>query len=162
MRLIWKRSENDLTIGEIHFTVTNEIRNELNNRRPLHDKTQVVYSVVNGRSGPPYMPRQFPVGVWKVTAVEDTTVAEFAPIKIKTNAEQKVLVWALDDKGGYDHVTDKSVMDSAYHLHWSEGSRTTLGCGRVGTSSPDQVIKLASMIREAFKRGETVELDVIA
>lgn len=161
MTLKWNRTKNDLSVGEVHFTVTNEVRNDLNKRRALHDPRQVVNAVVNGRWGPPYMPQQFPTGTWKITAVEDTTDPEFAPIKIRTDAKQPVFVWALDDKGGYDHPTDTTVMDSGYHLHYSEGSRTTLGCGRVGTNSPEQVRKLASIIREAFKRGESVEIEVV-
>lgn len=162
MKLIWNRTKNDLSVGEVHFTVTNEVRNDLNKRRALHDPRQVVNTVVNGRWGPPYMPQQFPAGTWKITAVEDTADPEFAPIKIRTDARQPVFVWALDDKGGYDHPTDTTVMDSGYHLHYAAGSRTTLGCGRVGTNSPEQVRKLASIIREAFKRGDAVELEVIA
>jgi len=162
MRLIWNRNENDLTAGEVHFVVTNIVRNELNGRRKLHDPAQVVKSVVNGKWGPPYMPRQFPIGIWKITAVEDTDFPEFAPIKISTNASQPVTVWALDDKYGYDHPTNKTVIDSAYHLHYSSLSSTTLGCGRVGTNSPDQVIRLAKILRNAIARGEVLELEVIA
>jgi hypothetical protein len=108
------------------------------------------------------MPRQFPLGVWKVVAIEDTNDPEFAPIKIRTDAKQPVFVWALDINGGYDHATSETVMDSGYHLHYSAGSSTTLGCGRVGTNSPDQVIKLAQILRNSIARGESIELEVIA
>lgn len=162
MRLIWNRTENDLAAGEAHFVVTNIVRNELNGRRKLHDPRQVVNAVVNGKWGPPYMPRQFPLGVWRIVAVEDTKDVEFAPIKIRTDAKQPVFVWALDKDGGYDHATDKTVMDSGYHLHYAAGSSTTLGCGRVGTNSPDQVLKLAGILRNAIARGESLELEVIA
>lgn len=162
MKLIWNRTENDLAAGEAHFVVTNIVRNELNGRRKLHDPRQVVNAVVNGQWGPPYMPRQFPIGTWKITAVEDTNDPEFAPIKIRTNASQPVTVWALDKDGGYDHPTDKTVMDSGYHLHYASSSSTTLGCGRVGTNSPDQVRKLAGILRNAIARGESLELEVIS
>ncbi len=163
MKIIWIRDENRLETGGIVFTVTNNVRNEIDplNVRRLHDPAEVRRAVVNGQWADPYMPRKFPKGTWKITAVEDTEDPEFAPVKIRTNAHQMVMTWLLDVAGGYSKPSGKQVNDSGYHLHWSRNSRTTLGCGRVGTDSPKQVLKLAKMIRSAMSGGETVTLEVI-
>lgn len=163
MKIVWNRDENRLETGGIVFTVTNNVRNEIDpaNVRRLHDPREVRRAIVNGRWADPYMPRKFPKGSWLIESVEDTTDPEFAPVKIKTNAHQMVETWTLDKAGGYDRPSGKKVDDSGYHLHWSTGSRTTLGCGRVGTDSPKQVLKLAKMIRAAMEAGESVTLEVI-
>lgn len=163
MKIIWIRDENRLETGGIVFTVTNNVRNEIDplNVRRLHDPAEVRRAIVNGQWSDPYMPRKFPKGTWKITGVEETTDDEFAPVKIKTNAHQMVETWLLDSAGGYDKPSGQYVDDSGYHLHWSSGSRTTLGCGRVGTDSPKQVLKLAKMIRAAKTSGDTVTLEVI-
>jgi len=163
MKIIWNRDENRLETGGIVFTVTNMVRNEIDpsHVRRLHDPSEVRRAVVNGQWGDPYMPRKFPKGTWQITAVEDTKDPEFAPVKIKTNAHQMVETWILDSAGGYARPSGKIVSDSGYHLHWSAESRTTLGCGRVGTDSPKQALKLAKMIRAAMAAGESVTLEVI-
>jgi hypothetical protein len=106
------------------------------------------------------MPRSFPKGVWRVTGVEETAERDFAPVKIRTDARQVVRVWALDARGGYDRATGETAEDEGYCLHWSEYSRTTLGCGRVGADTDEQVRLLARMIREAWAAGDTVTLEV--
>ncbi len=163
MKITWIRDENRLEAGGIVFIVTNNVRNEIDtqNVRRLHDPKEVRRAIVDGRWADPYMPRKFPKGTWRIEAVEDTEDPEFAPVKIKTNAHQLVETWTLDSLGGYDKPTGKMVDDAGYHLHWSAGSRTTLGCGRVGTDSPKQVLKLAGIIRDAMKSGELVTLEVI-
>jgi len=107
------------------------------------------------------MPRKFPRGLWRIVAIEDANVPDFAPIKIRTNAHQLVHAWALDAAGGYDHELPDLVDDWGYHLHWCAGSRSTLGCGRVGLDTDEQVRALAAIIRPALARGESVELNVI-
>jgi hypothetical protein len=163
MKLTWTREKDCLETGGIVFTVTNIVRNEIDpsHVRNLHVPSEVRRAVVNGSWGDPYMPRKFPKGTWQITAVEDTTEADFAPVKIRTNAHQMVETWLLDKGGGYDKPTGLMVNDSGYHLHWCAGSRSTLGCGRVGTDSPKQVLKLAKMIRTAMSAGEVVTLEVI-
>lgn len=163
MKIVWVRDEDRLETGGIVFTVTNKVRNEIDpsHVRRLHDSSEVRRAVVNGQWGDPYMPRKFPKGTWQIIAVEDTDNPEFAPVKIRTNAHQIVETWILDSAGGYDRPSGEFVNDSGYHLHWSSGSRTTLGCGRVGTDSPKHVLKLAKMIRAAMAAGETVTLEVI-
>jgi hypothetical protein len=158
MTIIYKRDENDLEANSQHFTVTNEVRNEIDpnpiNRRRLHDFSEVVKSVVNGQWGKPYMPRKFPKGTWTITAIVPTTEAVFAPVKIETDAHQMVETWALDANGGYDHADGGHVEDSGYYLHWSEGSRTTHGCGRVGTDTDIQIRALANVVNA----GDTLEV----
>lgn len=161
MTLKWVIDQNVLSIGNNTYHVTNLVRNELNGWRKLHDPKEVRRSVVNGQWGPPYMPRRFPKGTWKITGVIDTNDPEFAPIKITTDAKQEVNVWALDENGGYDHKTDEKVMDSGYHLHWSEHSQSTLGCGRVGYDTDDEVRSLAQIIHGALTLGEEVFLEVV-
>ena len=163
MKIVWNRDENRLETGGIVFTVTNNVRNEIDplNVRRLHEAREVRRAIVNGAWSDPYMPRKFPKGIWQITGVEDTTDSEFEPVKIRTNAHQMVETWLLDVAGGYSKPSGKQVNDSGYHLHWSRGSRTTLGCGRVGTDSPKQVLKLAKMIRSAMAAGEVITLEVI-
>lgn len=159
MKVVYDRDNNTLTTGGIVFTVTNEVRNELNGRRLRGIPGEVVYSVVNGTWGPPYMPRQFPKGNWHITEIEETTDPVFAPVKIKTDASQKVETWSLKRNGGYDEPTGSFVMDSGYHFHFSAGSRTTHGCGRM--ESAKAALKFAKMCRMALESGEGVSLQVI-
>jgi hypothetical protein len=163
MKIIWKRDENALETGGIVFTVTNNVRNEIDplNVRRLHEPKEVIRAVVGGEWGDPYMPRKFPKGTWLITAVENTDEEDFAPVKIRTNAFQMVETWLLDAAGGYSRPSGKLVRDGGYHLHYCAKYRTTHGCGRVGTDSPKQVLKLAKMIRAAMASGEEVTLEVI-
>lgn len=163
MILTWDRDACDLEVGGEHFTVTNRVRNEIDPYavRSLHNPLEVRRSIVDGQWGPPYMPRKFPKGQWRILAVEDTHDPEFAPIKIKTDAHQLVQIWELDDKGGYDHGAGVYVDDSGYHLHWSAISASTLGCGRVGTNDDIQVRALAHIIRGAMALHEVVFLKVV-
>ena len=159
MKLLWKRDDDILEINDEKFVVTNKVRNELNKLRKLHNPKEVVKAIIGGMWGPPYMPRQFPKGEWNITGIEYTKNPEFAPVKIKTDAWQKVQVWALDDKGGYDHPVDSYVNDSGYYLHWAQFSKTTLGCGRVETEN--EVRRLAELIKPALDRKESVTLEVV-
>lgn len=163
MTLVWLRDDNLLIVGSKRFTVTNRVRNEIDPDavRNLHDPAEVRKAVVNGQWGPPYMPRKFPKGIWNVTEIEETTVPDFAPLKIKTNAHQLVHAWALDAKGGYDHELPDLIDDSGYYLHWCQGSRSTLGCGRVGINNDEQVRELAEIIRGAWLLKEDVQLKVV-
>jgi hypothetical protein len=162
MKLIWRRDKSEARLGDSVFTIRSEVRNELNGRRRLHDPDEVVNIVrENGTWGHAYMPRPFPLGVWKITGVEKTGVPVFAPVKIKTDAHQKVELWNLDGRGGYDRPSGVFAEDYGYHLHWSAASRTTLGCGRVGMDSAKEALALAALIEAARKNGEEVLLEVI-
>ena len=163
MRLVWKRDEGEAWCeGGRVFRITCHVRNEIDGGRRLHDPDDVVNTVrEDGTWGAAYMPRPFPKGVWKITGVEKTAVPVFAPVKIKTDAHQRVEVWHLDELGGYKKPSGVFVEDYGYHLHWSEGSRTTLGCGRVGTNTSREVVMLAALVSEALGRGEGAVLEVV-
>lgn len=157
MLLRWNRAKNFIkTDAGVEYFVTNEVRNELNSRRRLHDSVEVVRTMPS--PGKPYMPRQFPLGKWRVRKPELRNDEYKRPIYIPTDAYQDVHVWALDEKGGYDYQTNELIRDYGYGLHFSEASRTTLGCGRVGSRS--QVLRLAAEINLALDRGEEVYLEV--
>ncbi|MDR0506384.1 MAG: hypothetical protein LBH32_06165 [Dysgonamonadaceae bacterium] len=157
--ITWNRDNGLAQFEGMTFVITCNVRNELNGLRKLHLKSEVVNTVVNGQWGPPYMPRRFPKGEWKITGIEPAKEKDFFPLKIKTNAHQMVETWNLDAQGGYDKPTGKQVDDSGYHLHWSEGSQTTLGCGRV--ESAKQAVILAALIWQAFDRKEEVVIKVV-
>jgi hypothetical protein len=161
MRIVWDIEKGKAVFCGKDFIITSDVRNELNGRRRLHDKREVVNVVTAaGVYGKAYMPRRFPRGLWEVTAIEETDNRVFAPFKIKTNAHQIVDTWALDSSGGYDRKSGGTADDYGYYLHWCAGSKTTLGCGRVGSDTPRQVILLVELIRSAWKRGEQVFLTV--
>ena len=161
MKIVWERDAGKAVCESVNFTITCRVRNELNNRRALHKPKDVVRAIVNGQWGPPYMPRMFPKGTWEITGVEWTKDKDFAPAKIETNAHQLVEAWALDSVGGYDHATGERVDDSGYHLHWAEFSKTTLGCGRVGKDTDEEVRLLASAIEDELQAGNRVYLEVL-
>jgi hypothetical protein len=160
MKILWNRDTGRAVCEGEELRITCDVRNELNGRRRLHEAEEVIRAVVRGEWGPPYMPRQFPKGTWKITALEKTDNPEFAPVKIKTNARQIVEVWKLDKKGGYDRKSRNTIEDEGYHLHWSKPFKTTLGCGRVGYDTPQQVQLLAGLIQKAWDRDEPVVLVV--
>jgi hypothetical protein len=162
MRIVWDRDGGEARFCGKVFVITSDVRNELNGKRRLHDKQEVVNIVTaEGKYGEAYMPRPFPRGVWKITAVEESRNPVFAPYKIKTNAHQTVDVWTLDANGGYDKKSGKSAEDYGYYLHWSEFSRTTLGCGRVGNDTSYQVILLVELIKAAWNEKTAVLLEVV-
>jgi hypothetical protein len=161
-KIIWAREAGTARFEGREFVITSDVRNELNGRRKLHDPEEVV-NVVNadGTWGRAYMPRPFPRGLWKITGTEKTTRPVFAPVKIKTDAHQKVELWNLDRGGGYDRPSGIFADDWGYHLHWSEYSRTTLGCGRVGRNTSREVVILAEFVEGALKNGDEVTLEVV-
>lgn len=165
MLLRWNRKESILYIAgleDAEYVATSTVRNELNGRRRLHDPKEVVRAVVNGQYGPAYMPRPFPTGIWHITGIEiiHDESSEYWPLKIKTDAQQEVETWALDDAGGYAHPTGETVTDGGYWLHWTP-SKTTLGCLRIGTDNAEQVRELAGFISAALDRREVVVLEVL-
>lgn len=160
-RLIWERDKGRATIDGLSFDIVSNVRNAANGLRKLHVKSEVVNSIVNGVYADPYMPAPFPKGLWKITEIIADKGRDYFPIKIKTNAHQKVPIWRLDKDGGYDHATEIMVDDSGYCLHWSEFSKTTLGCGRVGKDDASQVITLAGKLLDLKSQGFDLELEVI-
>jgi hypothetical protein len=161
MKIVWETGKGVARFCGKEFYIACDVRNELNGKRRLHDKKEVVNVITaSGKYGQPYMPRRFPRGLWEITAVEETAQPVFAPLKIKTNAHQSVDTWLLDSSGGYDRKSGGVADDYGYYLHWCKGSNTTLGCGRVGFDTPYQITFLAELIRAAWNEGETVFLEV--
>lgn len=159
MTLKWERALGILMVNGKPYVCTANVRNEANGRRRLHEKAEVVRAIVGGQYAGPYMPRPFPLGTWLVVGVEWTNDRDYWPVKIKTNARQTVDIWELDARGGYDKPSGKTVMDEGYHLHHARDSKTTLGCGRIGTEA--EARELGKMIEAALRRGEEVELRVV-
>jgi hypothetical protein len=140
----------------------------------LHDRNEVAYSVNADRSrGFPYMPRPFPRGLWRVTGVEWTggedprtkdrnapyRVNPYWPVKILTDAHQRLPVWKLDGEGGYERETDALIEDWGYALHYGNGSLSTLGCGNIATA--EQAGLLGKLVEGALRGGEEIQLEVI-
>ena len=159
MKITWDIDKGKLIAFGVSFDVTSDVRNELNGRRLLGDPKQVVRAIVNGRYDDPYMPRQFPKGLWNITGIEISDEKDFWPVKILTDAKQWVHVWHLDKNGGYLQRSDKTVLDTGYYLHYSHWSLTTLGCGRVGKDSPSQIFTLAGLLYDEIPKG--LQLEVI-
>jgi hypothetical protein len=105
----------------------------------------------------------FPKGLWGVAGVEWQKEKGFdpktyGPVKIRTDAWQRVNVWALDKDGDYFRETDRQVKDSGYLLHYSN-SGTTLGCIRL--ASPADAETIARAIQRVMEQGEPVQLEVV-
>ena len=170
MKILYERDKNKLTICEIVFTVTNNVRNEIDPVyiRRLHESKEVRYTVKADRSkGVPYMPRKFPKGTWKITGVEHYQEVkgipsfdknEYGTVRIRTDAHQKVNVWTLDKAGGYNYQTTATVEDYGYLFHFAPTSMTTIGCGRM--VSQDAADKLASLIEKSIDH-EPIVLEVV-
>jgi hypothetical protein len=134
---VWQRDKGILTVDGTDYECLSNVRNELNGRRRLHDPKEVVRMIPTAH---PYMPRPFPLGRWSILGVirrhpGDPRYNVLGPVFIRTDACQVLPVWALDERGGYDHETDELVMDTAYGLHASPDSLTTWGCGRLSSAT---------------------------
>lgn len=140
------------------FPASCNVRHELNGRRLLHNTADVVMTFPKAGERRPYMPRQFPSGIFEITKVEWTDDPEYAPVKIRTTATRDVFVWDLDYSGGYDKPTEKVQTDSQYHIHYTD-SRTTLGCIRC--NDRNDMISLAKIIEPVLVAGEPVFLEVL-
>ena len=139
------------------------IRHELNGRRLLHNVNDVVYTFPEHGHRKPYMPRQFPSGIFKITELEwikedDPQYKTYGPVKIKTNATRLVFTWDLDYKGGYDKNSGKIQEDKAYWIHYTD-SKTTLGCIRC--IDKQNMISLAHIIEPVLENNDEAMLEVL-
>jgi hypothetical protein len=111
--------------------------------------TEVVTSIPAGK---PYDVQRFPKGVWTITGIEpvkgDKAQVTDGPVKIRTDAHQKVKVWVLDQDGDYDHETSEETDDTGYLLHFSQSS-ATWGCGRIDSAA--QAKRLANILKVGDK-----------
>jgi hypothetical protein len=145
-----------LTLPGAEYPVSCRVRTVKDGTRRTDE---VVYSIPGGL---PYDPRQFPRGLWNITAVEWQADRGFdrgvyGPVKIRTGAWQRVKVWALDEDGDYFRETLREALDSGYLLHYSD-SGTTLGCIRL--DSPADALAIGKAVEAALKDGP-VELEVL-
>lgn len=160
MKIVYDIAKCTLTTGGIVFKVNNIVRTAKDKTRSLEKSSDVIYPIVNGEYDykRPVMPGHFPKGLWNITGIEYTEDATFAPVKIKTNAHQRLKVWTLDPDGSYGKETEETVDDTGYYFHAS-WSRTSLGCGIM--DSAKSALKLAKLCETALARSETILLEVV-
>ena len=160
MKVVYDIEACTLTAGGIVFQVNNKVRSDKDGTRSLDKKSELVFPIVNGEYdyARPVMPHHFPKGKWKITDLQYTEDPTFAPVKIKTNAHQKLPVWTIDPDGSYGHETTEMVDDWGYYFHAS-WSKTSQGCGII--SSQKAALKLANLCKQAFAKGESISLEVV-
>jgi len=153
-----------LAFGE-EISITNDIRNELNRRRPKPGIADVVLTEPDDKTMPvPYMPRPFPKGSWNITKIahhDNPSDHYLNPFFIGTDAWQLVEEWDVDPKTGfYVQPTGRFVRDAGYGVHWPdpEYTTTTLGCLRV--VNKEDLLFLVDKIQEAWSIGDAVRLVV--
>jgi len=133
-----------------------------NGLRPLHDKSQVYYSMnADGSQGKPIMPGTFPSGTWQVEGVQtmDNPNTDYGPVVIRTNAHQIRKVWILDAAGGYDYESADEVMDWFYQIHFCDPVQFGIwsdGCEHVAVKS--DMMALAAAVKAVLSGGESVEV----
>ena len=153
--LSWSRNNATMSAFGKLIPVANDVRNELNKRRKLGLKYEVVMTEPStGEKPVPYMPRQFPAGTWEITGVtphNDPKDKYLNPYFIATTARQLVEEWELDDAGGYSKASGRFAMDWGYGIHWPDPkfTTTTLGCIRI--INRDDLLFLVSRIQECMK-----------
>jgi len=162
--LSWSRDAGILEAFGRRVLVDCNVRNELNRRRVTHLRKDVVRTEPDDGTKPePYMPRQFPLGMWRITGIiphPDPKDRYLNPYFIATSAHQLVETWSLDAEGGYDKPTGRFVRDAGYGIHWPDPAftTTTLGCGRVIKKT--ELLRLVSDIQAAAARGDMIQLAV--
>jgi hypothetical protein len=138
------------------------VRNEINGWRPNPKKKpadEVVYAITknNTRTLTPVMPRQFPVGIWKITTIENRFDRYRKPFIILTDAFQELEEWKLDGSGGYDKPTGDKILDYQYGLHFSQYN-TTQGCIKV--HDVKDLMRLSKSINKEFQKNNTPLIEV--
>ena len=163
MLLTFSRKNRTLVMDglETHtFPAFSEVRNELTGERPDPSRLpDVEYSMPLG-SGErlPVMPRTFPEGSWDIFEARQTDEKWLQPVKLMTNAHQKLNVWKLGSGGNYESQTDELVDDSGYRVHYCNGSHHTDGC--IGLESLEDMKYLATVVQDALTNNERVQLVV--
>lgn len=160
MKVVYDIDACTLTAGGIVFQVNNKIRTAKDGTRSLEKKSELVFPIINGEYDykRPVMPGHFPKGNWHITGVKYTDDPTFAPVKIKTDAHQRLKVWTIDPDGSYGHETEETVDDWGYYFHAS-WSKTTQGCGLM--DSKKAALKFAGLCEAALAKGEVIGLEVI-
>jgi len=132
------------------------VRNEVNEQRK--DNQIVLTTPVRGDKKP-YMPRQIPSGIWRITDIVYTDVSDYAPVIIKTDAMRPVFTWELDKDGNYLNSTEEIQIDGSYWIHYNNNSHTSWGC--ILPDRPADVLELARIIETEKVIGNAVFLEVI-
>lgn len=146
--------EEILFIDNREYKATCRVRNELNGWR-RKDEIVRTYGIDGKRS--PYYPRKFPTGVWTVKEPIWTRDPIYSPVKIPTNAIRTVLT-RENESGNYGTFDGETIEDSFYHLHYSEGSTSTLGCIRLDSSS--DAADIANLVSFYLGKKQKVFLEV--
>jgi hypothetical protein len=147
--------------GDRAIPATCKVRNELNGQRPRKGEPDVCRTILrSGKSGPPVMPRQFPIGTWKVNGFvrHDDVYPNGSPVEpylfpwfIGTDANEELDEWELDEHGFYAGKTGRKVESWAYGFHYSS-SLTTLGCIRISSEAD------LRWLRDNIEIGDTVKV----
>lgn len=160
MNVLYDIKKRTLTAGGIVFKVNNFVRSNRDNTRALDKKSELVFPIIGGEYDykRPVMPGHFPKGHWLITGVEYTEDTTFAPVKIKTNAHQRLKVWTIDPDGSYGEETEETVDDWCYYFHAS-WSRTSQGCGIMETKKA--ALKFAKLCEDTWSKNDTIKLEVV-
>ena len=149
--------KNKLIIGGKQYPATCIVRNEINGWRKNNEIVKT-FPLDKSEQRLPYMPREFPTGIWEVTMPIWTGETDYYPVKIPTTAKRVVRTWEVNN-GEYTKPTDHYQIDAFYHLHYSQNSSTTLGCIRIG--SEDDASEIAMIVESEIEKGNKVYLEVI-
>jgi hypothetical protein len=154
MEMVWKRSRAYLLADKMNVACSCVVRNEENGQRKpwevVHGERR------DGSEGPPYQPRMFPIGRWKITGIFPRGSDYLRPFFIATDAHQQLPVWRVTE-GHYLEKTDELFEDWGYGLHCST-SQSTLGCIRIANVA--LLTRMIDAINEAGARGEESWLTV--
>jgi hypothetical protein len=137
------------------FSAHCNVRNELNGKRDKHEIVKTFPFESPDRL--PYMPRQFPSGIHRITAVEYTNEKYFNPVKIRTDAVRDVFEWEIKN-GLYTKPTTRIIRDKGYLIHYYAGFYSH-GC--IFPDEMEDVLALARIIDQALKNKEIVFLEVL-
>lgn len=154
MEITWRRSETRMLVTGREIPCSCRVKNELNGLR--NDWSVVHGELEDGTEGPPFQPRQFPLGRWKVTGIHRRTHPYLRPFFIATEAFQEMPAWTVHE-GVYEGPSRDFFMDYGYGIHCS-ASPTTLGCVRV--DDEEHLTMLIVAIRNAWTANEDVYFDV--
>jgi hypothetical protein len=133
----FSHTEEKLTFKGKEYKATCTVRNELNGWRK---KDEVIVTMPVSGSPEAYYPRKFPTGVWKISTPEYTSDPNYAPVKIRTSAVRRVVLWDVEN-GEYVEPSGDTQMDTSYLLHFAKNSKTTWGCIRL--DSEEDALEIA-------------------
>lgn len=135
------------------------VRNDENKRRKGPDDVLFErggHIVGHDDGGRPYQPRRFPKGSWEITDViwpELNSV--YWPVILKTEANQPLQYWKLDNQGRYKEPAGDTFNGYGYWIHHARyrhngeliDSSTTYGC--LNVLSVEDMIWLGEKVHEA-------------